>query len=134
MVVRIRPTRVRLFLFISIRSIRVRLLRQAVMGVMDRVLSRSAIKAAAVPQVMALRLRLHLAKGEGQLHTRCQRANLLAPVLEDVNYEPYALFATHDKEVFPMDFRKELPRKLMRGVSQPSPTKRCQRNCSVLGG
>ena len=68
MVVRIRPTRVRLFLFISIRSIQIRLLRRAVMGVMDRVLSRSAIKAAAVQQVMALRLRLHLAKGEGQLY------------------------------------------------------------------
>jgi hypothetical protein len=47
---------------------------------------------------MALRLRLHLGRGEGQLYTRCQRANLLAPVLEEVNYEPYALFATHDKE------------------------------------
>ena len=27
-----------------------------------------------------------------------------------------------------MDLRKELPRKLMRGVSQRSPTKRCQRS------
>jgi hypothetical protein len=67
-VVRIRPTRVRLFLFIRISSIRVRLLRRAVMGVMDRILSQSAIKVATVPQVMALRLRLHLAEGEGQLY------------------------------------------------------------------